>query len=172
MVSNMTEITQEQLKELLNYNFETGEFTRLVSTCNRVKVGDISGTIDSKGYFQISVNNKLYLAHRLVFLYMTGAWPADQVDHSNQIKTDNRWCNLRECTYSENQGNRTLQKNNKSGYKGVTWRKAEKKWYASVGFKGKHIYLGRYKEKKDAAMAYNDKATELFGEFACLNEIN
>lgn len=167
----MNEVTQEYLKTILYYNPKTGEFTRLVSTSNYVAVGDIAGSATLGGYVEMSVKNKSYLAHRLVFLYMTGSWPKNDVDHMNQIKNDNRWCNLRECTVSQNLANSKIPKNNTSGFKGVTWYKRDKKWKAQIMFRGKHINIGRYKEKNAAAMAYNDKALELFGEFAFLNEI-
>jgi len=172
MVLSMTELTQEQLKSALHYNPETGGFTRLISTSSRANVGDIAGTVMSIGYIEIMVKNKKYYAHRLAVLYMTGKWPSNQVDHINRTRDDNRWCNIRESNQSENCGNSSLRKDNTSGFKGVSWYNRDKKWEAGIMFKYKHIYLGRYKEKKDAAMAYNDKATELFGEFACLNEIN
>jgi len=92
-----------------------------------------------------------------------------EVDHINGNALDNRRSNLRLCTKAQNLMNKSLYRNNKSGYKGVCWNKLHKKWYASIGHQGKAIFLGLFGDKQKAAMAYNEKAKELFGEFARLN---
>ena len=163
-------ITQAYLKELIYYNPNTGIFAWALSR-RRVKKGDIAGSHQSQGYLQIMVGGERHLAHRLAWFYMTGNWPEDQIDHINQIKADNRWCNLRECDQSQNQANTGNRSDNTSGYKGVTWSKKEKKWYSQIHVKGKHLHLGVFKSKHQAAITYNKKADELFGEFAHLNKI-
>ena len=90
-------ITQSELKELLNYDPATGVFTWLVSR-GRVKASSVAGHVHSRGYIVIMVDGRRHLAHRLAFVYMTGTFPDDQVDHINEIKADNRWINLREAT--------------------------------------------------------------------------
>lgn len=166
----MNELTQEYLKTILVFNSVTGDFVRLESA-GGAKAGDIAGC-RANGYVQIGVKSKLYLAHRLAFLYMTGEWPKADVDHINHIKDDNRWQNIRECTRSQNKANCGIPKTNTSGFKGVCWDDARNRWMVQIKFKGKKIYLGRYEDKCTAAMAYNTKATELFGEFSYLNDIN
>ncbi len=98
------------------------------------------------------------------------------VDHKNRDTLDNRKCNLRLCTKSENMRNRAMSKNNQSGYKGVRYfpfgRRKTKFWKAQIVFNHKYIHIGYYHTKEEAALAYNTKAKELFGEFACLNTIN
>lgn len=112
-------LTQERLKHLLRYNPETGVFTWLVlPKRTRSNKGDIFGTWD-RGYFVGQVDGVLYKLHRLAFLYMTGAFPPEQVDHINGVRSDNRWCNLRVCNNAENNQNRGRQANNKFGIKGV-----------------------------------------------------
>ena len=92
-----------------------------------------------------------------------------QIDHRNMVGTDNRRCNLRFCTRSQNQMNRRSFKNGSSQFKGVTWHKYGKKWQAQVFFGKKLYYLGYFDSEIEAAKAYDRKAIELFGEFAKLN---
>jgi len=93
------------------------------------------------------------------------------VDHINGDSLDNRKENLRVCTHQENQMNRRINKDNTSGYKGVYYDAKNKKnsWYAKIMFNYKLIHIGYYKTKEEAARAYDQKAIELFGEFAQLN---
>ena len=90
-------------------------------------------------------------------------------DHINGDGLDNRKQNLRICTHAENLRNRRLGKNNTSGYKGVSWHKLHKLWYAHISHNKKLMSLGYFKDKEEAAKAYDRKAIELFGEFAKLN---
>lgn len=91
------------------------------------------------------------------------------VDHKNLNKLDNRLSNLRVCSHSQNHSNSKLQKNNTSGFKGVT--KAKNKWHARIKLMGKDIHLGNFSSKSSAAKAYNEKALELFGEFSLGNRV-
>lgn len=94
------------------------------------------------------------------------------VDHINGNKLDNRRSNLRIVDQTKNQANRQhLNRNNKSGFRGVSWSKAAEKWESCVMYLGKKIYLGIYESPVDAAIAYNTKASELFGDCAQLNNI-
>ena len=90
-------------------------------------------------------------------------------DHKNHNGLDNRRCNLRLCTNAQNQYNRRLQTGCSSVYKGVCWNKEKKRWQAEIQFEGKAIHIGYYDYQIDAAIAYDDRALELFGEFAYLN---
>ena len=87
-------ITQDRLKELLHYEPLTGIFTRLVKTNRNVRVGEVAGTVRKTGYKQLHLDGKVYRAHRLAFLYMTGDIP-DVIDHINRLRDDNSWDNLR-----------------------------------------------------------------------------
>lgn len=93
------------------------------------------------------------------------------VDHINHNGLDNRKTNLRICSRSQNSANSRLSKDSTSGFKGVYWHAPRRKWRARICKDGKRINLGTFADKKDAALAYNNKAMELFGEFACLNKI-
>jgi hypothetical protein len=160
-------ITQSELKQVLEYNPETGLFTWKKTVNTRAVIGSIAGWNINEGYIQISIYGKKYRAHRLAYLYMTGNFPENFIDHINHIKDDNRWTNLRDATNSQNQVNRLKLKNNTSGYKGVCWHKHHKKWSAQIMYMNKNIHLGKYTTPQEAYEAYKKKAIELYGEFAC-----
>lgn len=104
--------------------------------------------------------------HRLIMGEPKGL----QVDHKDMEDTlNNQRSNLRVATKGQNMRNRGKQVNNKSGFKGVSWSKQNKKWYAWIGFNGKTLPIGHYDDIKEAAKAYNQKALELHGDFARLN---
>lgn len=91
------------------------------------------------------------------------------VDHINWDRSDNRRANLRWATKSQNAINSGLSKVNKTGFKGVSFHKLRKKYRARIKFNGREIHLGLFVSPEEAAKAYNQKATELFGEYAFLN---
>ncbi len=103
--------------------------------------------------------------HRVIIDIESGM----ETDHVNGNGLDNRRCNLRQCTRSQNMFNRPALKNNKSGYKGVYWSLG--KWRAAIQCNKITYRLGGFDDKKDAAIAYNNRAQELFGEFAWLNPV-
>lgn len=146
------QVTQGKLRELLTYDPSTGVFTRRVKTSNRATVGKKLGTTDSRGYHQIRVLGRLYLAHRLAWMYTYGEWPAGQVDHINRDKVDNRASNLRVVTHSENSQNTGLRSNNTSGHKGVTWVESKQRWIAQIVHQ-KHIFLGAFIDQYEAVVA-------------------
>lgn len=94
----------------------------------------------------------------------------NEVDHINGDTLDNRKSNLRVCSHSENMFNRKINKNNTSGYKGVSWIKDKNCWKTEINYKGKRIRK-HFKTKIDAAKFYNESALKYFGNFARLNII-
>jgi hypothetical protein len=99
--------------------------------------------------------------------FLLGHRPGYTVDHKNRVKLDNRRENLRWATYSVQNSNRTVR--GTSRYRGVVWRKRNKKWEAYAQKDGKNAYLGQYAREEDAARAYDRKAIELYGSQAALN---
>jgi hypothetical protein len=93
------------------------------------------------------------------------------IDHINRDKLDNRKSNLRLATKSQNVANSKLYKTNTSGFRGVTFDKANDKWLASIKHNGIYIALGRYEDVEEAAIQYDVAAIQLFGEFSNLNMI-
>ena len=165
-------LTQASLKEmLLDYDPETGVFTwRERSDAspqwNGRYAGKIAGGIDKRprrSYIKIRIGGKLFYAHRLAWLWMTGTWPTE-IDHRDCDGVNNRWDNLRVCTSRQNQGNRRAQRNNTVGLKGVS--RSRGKYFAQIRVDGLTQYLGTFDTAKAAHAAYCQKAVEVFGEFA------
>lgn len=97
--------------------------------------------------------------------------PYIEVDHN---KLDNRRCNLRLCSRSENSANSLVRADSASGYKGVFKEPGckDRCWVAKIVLNGKHLCLGYFSTKEQAAFTYNEAAIKYFGEFACLNEVS
>ena len=145
----MVELTQKRLKELLEYNPDTGEFVWLAKQGSRGVKGSVAGCANPFGYVVIKTDSQGEYAHRLAFLYMEGSIPIADVDHVNHNTSDNRWCNLRHATKTVNQRNRTHSKNNTSGFTGVH-RHPTGKWQSGISINNKLIYLGLFMNLSDA----------------------
>lgn len=159
-------LTQAHLLEVLIYDPNTGLFRWKSTKSKRISIGDVAGSFTANGYIQIRFDGCIYLAHRLAVLYMTGRWPETLVDHRDRVRSNNRWSNIREASYSENAGNMATRPSNTSGYKGVFFRKESPRPFAQIMVDGRSIYLGTFDTPEDAAMAYQAAAIEYFGEFA------
>lgn len=162
-------LSLERLKALLHYDPETGLFTWLVSK-GTVKSGKIAGTVGVSGsgreYINIRLDRKQYQGHRLAWFYMTGSWPGHVVDHEDGDGLNNKWLNLREATHNQNHYNQFLNRNNKSGVKGVNWHKGCQRWRASITYEGRKIHIGLFTSLDEAQVAIEKVRKELHGEFA------
>lgn len=162
-------LTAELLRSFLNYDPETGEFTRRVSV-NRWKAGERVGCLDkSTGYVEVGVAGLgAYKAHRLAWLYTYGKWPNKALDHVDGDKTNNRIANLREATPTQNKANAKTHSDNLSGLKGVHWDRRNKRnpYQASIRVDGKLKHLGMFPTAEQAHAAYCEAASKYFGEFA------
>lgn len=147
-------VTAERVRELFNYDEVTGVFTRKVRTAMRTKIGDIVGNKDTYGYLQVSVDGKLCLLHRLAWLYVHGEFPEGTIDHIDRCKTNNAITNLRDVSQQVNMTNLPVARNNRSGFKGVFFRKDAGKYFASVSHKGKRLHVGVYDTASAASSAY------------------
>jgi hypothetical protein len=126
----------------------------------------LAGSKDRKGYVIIRVDNNVYKAHRLAWLYVYGEWPDGEIDHINRNKSDNRIENLRVVTRSQNQMNIAAYSNNSAGIKGVVWHEGRQHWRAYIKIDGQLIDLGHFSDIDDAKQARLEAETELFGKFA------
>lgn len=158
-------IDQSRLRELLDYDADTGRLTWRHAR-SRAAAGARAGHLNSKGYRRIEIDDRQYFAHRLVWLYVYGEWPVEQIDHRNGDRDDNRIVNLRAASQAENNGNSRRPKHNTSGFKGVGLQKTDRKWRARIKRAGRSIHLGTFDTPEEAHAAYVAAATELFGEFA------
>lgn len=120
----------------------------------------------SNGYAVGKVDGKAVYMHRVI----AGTPSYMLTDHANGDKLDNQRTNLRICTYAQNGYNQRTNSGS-SIYKGVCWITRDKKWRAQITLNKKRKFLGYFNNEIDAAKAYNEAATEHYGEFACLNEI-
>lgn len=117
------------------------------------------------------VIKKLQMHREIIKKYYNNLQGDQYVDHINGNRLDNRKTNLRIITSKQNVYNKRKQKNNTSGFKGI--HKTENgKWRVVIGYNHKQIYLGRFSSKKDAALAYDLAAIELFGEFLYFKLLN
>lgn len=149
------------LKELILLHPEI-----LVSEDSLNKLGNFAAYFDDQGRVRLSMGSRLYsrvLLHRAIL-------PGHvYIDHKNNNKLDNRLENLRPCTHQQNMGNRRINKNNTSGYKGVTYSKIMKAWRARIYVNKKELNLGYYPTVEAAARAYDFAALMHYKEFALLN---
>jgi len=162
-------LTANRLREVLNYDPETGVFTTLIGRKHSA-AGSIAGTrkqcTETLAYTVIGIDRRLYRAHRLAWLYMTGEWPEDVIDHINGDGTDNRWSNIRAASKSQNQFNRRLSKNNATGRKGVYRRSDDKAWVAEIWVNDRKQYLGSFKTFDEAAAVRAAAECQLHGAFS------
>lgn len=160
-------LSLDRVREALNYNPETGVFTWRIRVGKKVRVGSVAGSKTSKGgYVLINLDRNVALAHRLVWFYVYGEWPSEQVDHINGDRADNRLSNLRLANQSQNSCNCRLRKTNTSGYRGVSWSKEKRKWVSRIVKDHKQHVLGYFKSKDEAYYAYLQAADRLHGEYS------
>jgi len=157
------ELTQAIIRELTDYDPETGILTWRVrdrrwfksdanwKAWNRKYSEKSAGSpAGQELYLRCAIFGRFYRVHRIIWMWMTGDWPAHEIDHKNHDRADNRWCNLRAVTGAENKKNRPRQKNNSSGTPGVFWASREQKWVAAIKVSGKRRHLGYFTDKSIA----------------------
>jgi hypothetical protein len=177
------EINADVVRELLEYSPETGEFKWKARDAKWFKgtvgrtpeharnhwnarhVGRTPGATDSWGHTQIKLFGKLYAAHRLAWLYVTGEWPVATIDHIDCNPSNNAFANLREATHRQNGANKKVGKANRSGVRGVHWVKDRLKWGAAIRVNYQRIHLGFFDNIEDAAEAYAKASKQYHGEF-------
>lgn len=174
LVGKAAGLTASRLREALVYDPETGLFswrpkpgkTKHERAWNTRYAGSEAGATNAVGYRQVQIDGRIYLAHRLAWLYMTGEWPTDDIDHQDRVRTNNQWSNLRAATRTQNNGNAALRRDNTSGVKGVYWHQGKGKWHARIKCSGIDLSLGYHSSLRAAAAAYAKAAKDMFGEFA------
>lgn len=165
-------LTAEQLRAVLHYDPKHGFFIwkhrpELRATTNSLRVGTHAGSPNGKrGYIAICINGKLHYAHRLAWLFMTGEWPNDMIDHIDGDTANNKFANLRQANRSQNNWNAQKTNRNTSGYKGVYWSKNAKKWVAHITIKGVYHYLGLHNTAEAGHAAYCEASARLHGEYS------
>lgn len=158
-------VTAARLRELLDYDPETGVFKWRVKR-KGVNPGDVAGCVKGKRYRHIQVDGVCYGAHRLAWLYVYGRFPIGLADHRNGDGYDNRIANLREADAKQNTHNRRGDSNSGTKIKGVSYRARVDRYEANIMASGEAHYLGQFKTADEASAAYRQAAQELHGEFA------
>lgn len=164
--------TQARALEYFNYDPETGDlifklrprsdFTapRYVSHLKAVGTAARSQTVE--GYIRTHIDGKYHTVHRIAWLIVYGEWveyPAFEIDHINGDRSDNRLCNLRKVTKSQNQRNAGQRVNNTSGVHGVNWKPkynskpGDGRWVARIWNGPRHVYLGSFQSLHEASIA-------------------
>jgi hypothetical protein len=156
-------LTQKRLKELLQYNPDTGRFTWLQPSnrFSQVRPGDPAGSLHKRGYVHIKVDWQSYKAHRLAWLYVHGRWPEPAIDHINRDKADNRLVNLREADQLRNMQNKSIYARNTSGYTGVSPHRDTGKWVAQLQVNRRNHHIGIFETPELAALAYRRAKEQL-----------
>lgn len=143
------DLSADQMRERLSYDPRSGRF-------EWIDGGREAGWVRKDGYSSIRVDGKEYGSHRLAFLYMTGRWPVEEVDHIDRNPSNNCWSNLREATHAQNMRNR--------GRPGVG--KCNSRWRAYIKLDGVQRHIGMFDTRDDAVAAYMTEAKMAFGEYA------
>lgn len=180
--SSKTELTAELVRRLLDYNSETGELRwkartpdlfeddinrTAYDTCrlwNTRYAGRAAGHRASEGYLRLSIFNRRYLGSRLIWLIVTGKLPINLIDHRDGNQRNDRFDNLREATYSQNNTNRRPQIEGR--LKGAVFYLPLNKWTSSICKDGKSKRLGYFDTEEEAHAAYCEAARTHHGEFA------
>ncbi len=169
----MKDLDQKLLRELLDYNPDTGELrwrersttwfksVRARNAWNARYAGTLAFTaVDTSGYNHGSLLGKTYRAHQIIWLWMTGV-VADEIDHQDHDKNNNRWLNLHATDRTGNNRNSTLRVSNTTGHQGVTFDQRDGLFIARICHKGKRLHLGSCKKLGDAVRLYEAAKAEL-----------
>jgi hypothetical protein len=180
-------LTAEEVRALLDYCVESGEFThkrrtpemvvcksdsdaeRICASWNARYAGRPAGCVEKpRGYVLLRIYNRHYWGHRVAWLLSHGYWPVADVDHEDRDPRNNRLLNLRAATPTQNQGNKKKHVHNTSGLTGVSLEARTGKWVARIGGRKAKKHIGTFDCPAAARLAYIIEADKLFGGFASL----
>lgn len=156
-------LSQQELLELFEYR--DGDLYRLKRVSQNTQIGDKVGHPDSRGYLKVSIKNKPYLVHRIIFMMVYGYVP-DVIDHIDGNQANNKIENLREATQQQNCYNSAIHGKNTSGFRGVAWSKTWGKWQAYINVNKKRKFLGYFEDLELAAFVASEARNLYHGNFA------
>lgn len=173
----MADVPAEYLATRIDYNPDTGVLrwkpkpigSRIDKMWNKRFAGREITKKLARGHIQFRIDGNNLQAHRAAWAIFHGVWPVGFIDHINRVPDDNRICNLRIATCSENVINSRLRESNTSGMRGVSRRSSRKTWSADISVNRRTIHLGTFRCTTAAAIAYDAAAKRLHGDFAVLN---
>jgi len=156
-------ITQEELKQLLSYDPETGVFVWNSARRKGSVSGETVGYIHHSGYRYCEIKGKHYAVHRVVWLYIYGEIPDCSIDHIDGDRRNNRLKNLRlaKNNHADNGQNRKLNCNSSTGFMGVSFQKSSKKYVARISKNKISYFLGEFSSPEEASLAYKKAKKEL-----------
>ena len=148
---NDADVTQESARARLGYSAETGELTWLLP---RRLAGQRAGSLTKRGYRVVVLEGRAFFEHRLIWMWVHGAWPCGEIDHINRQKGDNRLANLRDVSKSENAFNAGAHRDNRCGVRGVSPHRG--RWKAEVQVNGRRYHVGVFSSAEAAGHAHNE----------------
>lgn len=158
-------LSADQVRRLLTLNVETGELRWTAAATLGRRTGMVAGSRQAKGYIQIKIGTRVFLAHRLIWFMVHGEWPQGQIDHINGVRTDNALSNLRCVTAAQNKQNIAVTgRKSKSGLVGAIPRLG--KWDSRIKLNGISHCLGRFETPEAAHAAYMSAKAELHPFFS------
>jgi hypothetical protein len=165
MNTKQNNLTQDELKRLLSYDLNTGNFTWNISK-KGINLDKSAGSIHANdGYCRIRIDGVPYSAHRLAWLYVHGSWPKVVIDHIDGDRSNNRLSNLREATLRQNQFNRKVKCTSSTGVKGVSLDRRGKRFQVQIKIEGVKKFIGYFNTISEGAAAYNAIAKTIHGQF-------
>ncbi len=165
------ELSLELARSLLSYDPLTGALDWRRSPRRGVAAGS-AGYVGTSGYNMVGYLGHEYMAIHLIWFLQTGEWPEHGVDHKDRDKTNDRWANLRLATYTQNNRNMGLRKDNSTGVRGVSYvaKNRQNPYAPRIGMNGVQIHLGYFGSLKEAADVRRAAELKYFGEFSPLHE--
>lgn len=152
----MLELRYEEVARLFTYDREAGVLYWRIRNGNNTRRNYVAGSSKGtkEGYRRVGIKGKIYKEHRIIMMLCFGHIPENaEIDHINHVRDDNRLCNLRFVTGSENKKNQSVSSKNTTGVTGVYFSKARKKYRARISVDRKIINLGNYDTLEEAAAA-------------------
>jgi len=148
------ELTQSELKSILDYDPTTGIFTWIDVPKNTYLIGKQAGAIHKHGYPCITIKGSKFMAHRLAFLWMQGQFPKEYVDHIDGNRSNNKWSNLRTATMRENGQNQAIHRMGHKPGTHLLKKKLVKPWESYIELRGKRVHIARFQTEDEAYASY------------------
>ena len=155
------QVVPERIKRLFDYDPITGLLSRTISM-GGAATGSLVGTQNGLGYLQVVIDGVTCVVHRVIWCWVKGAWPEDEIDHNNGVKDDNRWTNLRPADRAQNQANTARIQ---TAYPKGVYRH-HLKFRAIITVRGVRQHLGLFPTVEGAARAYACAAVAAHGDYA------
>lgn len=159
------DLSADYVRELFTYDSVSGDL-RWAKPRQGIRIGQRAGNTCPRGYKTVVIDYRKYQVHRIIWLWVHGAWPTHEIDHRDRNASNNALRNLRDATRSNNFANKAAHSNKIGGLKGAYYDKRRGTWFSSICKDYTKMYLGAFNTAEEAHAAYVAAAKRLFGEFA------